>query len=115
MLMLVWPESLERGMTAQDRVPVLEPLKTHRVEGTDARYICRCSESSRRYSGKLWGVGYHLSSLIRWAAVVKWSRYRIVTGLVTSSSPVPLKTRRVGERCTLNLSRAQTTSRWCGS
>ncbi|GFV06587.1 uncharacterized protein TNCV_2949091 [Trichonephila clavipes] len=33
---------------------------------------------------------------------------------VTSSSPVPLKTRRVGQRCTLNLSRAQTSSRWCG-
>ncbi|GFV25876.1 uncharacterized protein TNCV_3868441 [Trichonephila clavipes] len=34
--------------------------------------------------------------------------------LVTSSSLVPLKTRRVGARCTLNLSRAQTSSRWCG-
>ncbi|GFW01378.1 uncharacterized protein TNCV_5030301 [Trichonephila clavipes] len=34
---------------------------------------------------------------------------------VTSSSPVPLKTRLVGERCPLNLSRAQTSSRWCGS
>ncbi|GFV44666.1 uncharacterized protein TNCV_212201 [Trichonephila clavipes] len=45
-------------------------------------------------------------------AVAKWSRYRIVAGLVTSSSPVPLKTR--WERCTLNLSRAQTSSRWCG-
>ncbi|GFW26436.1 hypothetical protein TNCV_4506761 [Trichonephila clavipes] len=33
--------------------------------------------------------------------------------LVRSSNPVPLKTRRVGERCTLNLSRAQTSSRWC--
>ncbi|GFX81902.1 uncharacterized protein TNCV_2571021 [Trichonephila clavipes] len=33
---------------------------------------------------------------------------------VKSSSPVPLKTRRVGQRCTLNLSRAQTSSRWCG-
>ncbi|GFU68129.1 uncharacterized protein TNCV_247931 [Trichonephila clavipes] len=31
-----------------------------------------------------------------------------------SSSPVPLKTRRIGQRCTLNLSRAQTSSRWCG-
>ncbi|GFY14970.1 uncharacterized protein TNCV_235201 [Trichonephila clavipes] len=30
------------------------------------------------------------------------------------SSPVPLKTRRVGQRCTLNLSRAETSSRWCG-
>ncbi|GFT33307.1 sialin [Trichonephila clavipes] len=30
-----------------------------------------------------------------------------------SSSPVPLKTRRVGERCTLNLSKAHTSSHWC--
>ncbi|GFW53602.1 IQ motif and SEC7 domain-containing protein 1 [Trichonephila clavipes] len=35
--------------------------------------------------------------------------------LVTSSSSVPLKTRRVGQRCTLNLSRAETSSRWCGA
>ncbi|GFU91451.1 uncharacterized protein TNCV_2542191 [Trichonephila clavipes] len=34
--------------------------------------------------------------------------------LVSSLSPVPLKTRRVGERYTLNLSRAQTSSHWCG-
>ncbi|GFW01435.1 hypothetical protein TNCV_5030851 [Trichonephila clavipes] len=34
---------------------------------------------------------------------------------VMSSSPVPLKTRREGHRCTLNLSRAETSSRWCGS
>ncbi|GFV50735.1 uncharacterized protein TNCV_2213961 [Trichonephila clavipes] len=33
---------------------------------------------------------------------------------VMSSSQVPLKTRRVGKRCTLNLSRAQTSFRWCG-
>ncbi|GFU36594.1 hypothetical protein TNCV_802531 [Trichonephila clavipes] len=32
---------------------------------------------------------------------------------VKSSSPVHLKTRRIGTRCTLNLSRAQTSSRWC--
>ncbi|GFV01673.1 hypothetical protein TNCV_3050661 [Trichonephila clavipes] len=29
------------------------------------------------------------------AAVGKWSRYRVVAGLVTSSSPVPLRTRHV--------------------
>ncbi|GFX18437.1 uncharacterized protein TNCV_4307371 [Trichonephila clavipes] len=34
---------------------------------------------------------------------------------VMSSIPVPLKTRRVGQRCTLNLSRAETSSRWCGA
>ncbi|GFV10243.1 uncharacterized protein TNCV_3661951 [Trichonephila clavipes] len=33
---------------------------------------------------------------------------------VMSSSPVPLNTRLVGQRCTLNLSRAQTSSHWCG-
>ncbi|GFY21474.1 uncharacterized protein TNCV_1166221 [Trichonephila clavipes] len=33
---------------------------------------------------------------------------------VMSSSPVPLKTRRVGQRCTLNMSRAEMSSRWCG-
>ncbi|GFU81979.1 uncharacterized protein TNCV_516601 [Trichonephila clavipes] len=46
------------------------------------------------------------------AAVAEWYRYRIA-GFVTSC-PVPLKTRRVGQRCSLNLSRAQTSSRWCG-
>ncbi|GFT17105.1 uncharacterized protein TNCV_4738321 [Trichonephila clavipes] len=33
---------------------------------------------------------------------------------VMSSSPEPLKTHRVGQRCTLNLSRAETSSCWCG-
>ncbi|GFX19040.1 uncharacterized protein TNCV_323441 [Trichonephila clavipes] len=45
---------------------------------------------------------------------LKEPRYRIVTCLVTSSSPVPQKNRRVGQRCTLNLSRAETSSSWCG-
>ncbi|GFW35653.1 uncharacterized protein TNCV_4435041 [Trichonephila clavipes] len=48
------------------------------------------------------------------AAVAEWYGYRTVACLVTSSSPVPLKTHRVGQRCTLNLSRAETSSRWCG-
>ncbi|GFV05617.1 hypothetical protein TNCV_228281 [Trichonephila clavipes] len=39
----------------------------------------------------------------------------VVAGFVTSLSPVPLKTRRVGQRCRLNLSRPETSSRWCGS
>ncbi|GFS80594.1 uncharacterized protein TNCV_3870191 [Trichonephila clavipes] len=33
---------------------------------------------------------------------------------VKRSTLLPLKTRRVGQRCTLNLSRAETSSRWCG-
>ncbi|GFT57197.1 uncharacterized protein TNCV_1692071 [Trichonephila clavipes] len=48
------------------------------------------------------------------AAVAEWYRYRTVACFVTGSNPVPLKTRRVGQRCTLNLSRAETSSRWCG-
>ncbi|GFS47856.1 probable RNA-directed DNA polymerase from transposon X-element [Trichonephila clavipes] len=53
----------------------------------------------------------HAFSEIRVAVVAEWSRYRIVAGLVTSLSPVPLNTRRIGERCTFNLPRAQTSSR----
>ncbi|GFW49813.1 uncharacterized protein TNCV_3866791 [Trichonephila clavipes] len=48
------------------------------------------------------------------AAVAEWYKYRTMACFVTSSSPVPLKTFRVGQRCTLNLSRAETFSRWCG-
>ncbi|GFW29364.1 uncharacterized protein TNCV_743061 [Trichonephila clavipes] len=48
------------------------------------------------------------------AAVSEWYRYQTVACFVTGSNPVPLKTRRVGQRCTLNLSRAETSSRWCG-
>ncbi|GFV40565.1 uncharacterized protein TNCV_1984071 [Trichonephila clavipes] len=40
--------------------------------------------------------------------------YFLITKGVTSSSRAPLKTRRVGERCTLNLLRAQTSSCWNG-
>ncbi|GFW50510.1 uncharacterized protein TNCV_2888131 [Trichonephila clavipes] len=52
--------------------------------------------------------------MMKVAAVAEWYRYRTVACFVTGSSPVPLKTRRVGQRCTLNLSRAETSSRWCG-
>ncbi|GFS52987.1 uncharacterized protein TNCV_331181 [Trichonephila clavipes] len=48
------------------------------------------------------------------ATVAEWYRYQILAGFVTSSSPVPLKTCHVGQRCTLNLSRAETSSHWCG-
>ncbi|GFW92320.1 uncharacterized protein TNCV_3542061 [Trichonephila clavipes] len=54
------------------------------------------------------------ASLEKVAAVAEWYGHRIMAGFVTSSSPVPLKTRRVGQRCTLNLSRAEMSSRWCG-
>ncbi|GFS96258.1 uncharacterized protein TNCV_16361 [Trichonephila clavipes] len=38
--------------------------------------------------------------------------YLLITKDVTSSSPVPLKIRRVGKRCSLNLSRSQMSSCW---
>ncbi|GFW60721.1 hypothetical protein TNCV_570671 [Trichonephila clavipes] len=34
---------------------------------------------------------------------------------VMNTNLVPMKTRIVGERCVLNLSKAQVSSRWCGS
>ncbi|GFX13480.1 uncharacterized protein TNCV_2192341 [Trichonephila clavipes] len=56
----------------------------------------------------------HSSEAYAVAAVAEWYRYRIVAGFVARSSPVPLKTHRVGQQFTLNLSRAETSSRWCG-
>ncbi|GFW09992.1 hypothetical protein TNCV_4207571 [Trichonephila clavipes] len=59
-------------------------------------------------------VGY----LNHWAtAALLWPGYQVVKVSnhgwhVSSSSPVPQKTRRVGQRCTLNLSRAEMSSRW---
>ncbi|GFV34066.1 uncharacterized protein TNCV_3979141 [Trichonephila clavipes] len=61
----------------------------------------------------LTAVSLGLGSSSGEAAVAEWYRYRIVACLVTSSSPVSLKTHRVGQRCTLNLPRAETSSRWC--
>ncbi|GFS71850.1 uncharacterized protein TNCV_3715211 [Trichonephila clavipes] len=57
---------------------------------------------------------HYVSDFDKVAAVAEWYRYRPVACFVTGSSPVPLKTRRAGQRCTLNLSRAETSSRWCG-
>ncbi|GFX85965.1 hypothetical protein TNCV_2473671 [Trichonephila clavipes] len=56
----------------------------------------------------------HLCNPILWgngSPVVKVSDH---VRHVMSSSPVPLKTRHVEKRCTLNMLRAQMSSRWCG-
>ncbi|GFW25011.1 uncharacterized protein TNCV_3155141 [Trichonephila clavipes] len=70
--------------------------------------LAHLSSSSLGHGSKLIGP----SPVV--AAVAEWYRYRIGAYLVTSSSTVPLKTYRVGQRCMLNLSRAETSSRWCG-
>ncbi|GFX00780.1 uncharacterized protein TNCV_4577471 [Trichonephila clavipes] len=91
-------------------VPVLtqQTQKARRsLPQSDIRYL-------RMIIFKLWGLT-NCFSIISYrgygSLVVKVSD---CGWLVTSSSPVPLKTRRVGERWTLNLSRVQTFSRWCG-
>ncbi|GFU28866.1 uncharacterized protein TNCV_470021 [Trichonephila clavipes] len=66
-----------------------------------------------------WSKKYNLSrreeiTHYAFAAVAELYRYWIMACLVTSSSPVPLKTRRVEQRSTLNLLRAQMSSHWCG-
>ncbi|GFU08114.1 uncharacterized protein TNCV_1528351 [Trichonephila clavipes] len=71
-----------------------------------------CSGTVKRYYYKKLQVLPKLEEKV--AAVAEWYRYRTVACLVTSSSPVPLKIRRVEQRCTLNLSRAETSFRWCG-
>ncbi|GFV40769.1 uncharacterized protein TNCV_3768161 [Trichonephila clavipes] len=58
--------------------------------------------------------GGSISRTVEVAAVAEWYRYRTGACLVTSLRPVPLKTHHVGQRCTLNLSRAETSFRWCG-
>ncbi|GFV34547.1 uncharacterized protein TNCV_1448531 [Trichonephila clavipes] len=101
--------------SAESLVQILLPQKTCFVEGlmlgksmkaqsphvnAMGRVECHSSGSHRQSSGVV--------------AVAEWYRYRTVACFVTCSSPVPLKTRRVGQRYTLNLSRAETSSRWCG-
>ncbi|GFV13947.1 uncharacterized protein TNCV_524241 [Trichonephila clavipes] len=81
--------------------PITEPsvaLHTHYGCRTSTRRIYVCDPFTH----------------IQEAAVAEWYRYRTVACFVTGSSPVPLKTRLVGQRCTLSLSRAETSSRWCG-
>ncbi|GFX35525.1 uncharacterized protein TNCV_103321 [Trichonephila clavipes] len=81
----------------------LVALKTRRVEELmHVESIERSNVHPMQLSDDLGGCG---------SPVVKVSNHG---RHVMSSIPVPLKTRRVGQRCTLNLSRAETSSRWCG-
>ncbi|GFY30704.1 uncharacterized protein TNCV_3118641 [Trichonephila clavipes] len=95
--------SLRRGIlvamvTEESRVQILVPLFMQK----GLVYVKSVEVQSHRHGVKLEGCG---SSVVK---VSDHGRH------VKSSSPVPLKTSRVGHRCTLNLSRAETSSRWCG-
>ncbi|GFV42208.1 uncharacterized protein TNCV_3164391 [Trichonephila clavipes] len=89
------------------------PLKTRRVGQRCTLNLSR-AETSSRWCGVVVRRGGASSVRGSVAAVAEWYRYRTGACFVTGSSPVPLKTRRVGQRCTLNLSRAETSARWCG-
>ncbi|GFW10598.1 transposable element Tc3 transposase [Trichonephila clavipes] len=60
-----------------------------------------------------------LDNVVQSMATDLWQGYQVFKVSnhgwhVSSSSPVPQKTRRVGQRCTLNPSKAEMSSRWCG-
>ncbi|GFW33101.1 hypothetical protein TNCV_2110311 [Trichonephila clavipes] len=73
-------------------------LKSRLVGKRYTLNVSRAQTSCRWCGLTLWGYG---------SPVVKVSNYG---RRVMSSTLVPLKTRRVGERCMLNLSRAETSS-----
>ncbi|GFS94510.1 uncharacterized protein TNCV_2015201 [Trichonephila clavipes] len=111
-------------MTTPDRTPPIEPQPSSKDldgNGVSPTLQPRLSTSDfhlfPELKKNLGGTQFQTDEEFRTknvAAVAEWYRYRIVACLVTSSSPVPPKTRRVGQRCTLNLWRAETSSRWCG-
>ncbi|GFS62076.1 hypothetical protein TNCV_476471 [Trichonephila clavipes] len=92
------------------------PIKTRPVEGLMPVKSLSVKGSLMVKVANLWPAGHEFKSVPlktcgRCSLVVNVSD-RI--WLVTSSSPVPLKTHRVGQRCALHLSRAHTSSCWCG-
>ncbi|GFT16044.1 hypothetical protein TNCV_3315811 [Trichonephila clavipes] len=96
----------------------------------NALHVCRFGSESTCMHGRAWlttaaflcepsclctltpctFVGLVANQHVYMVPVAEWFRYRIVACLVKSS----IKTHNVGQRCTLNLSRAETSSRWCG-
>ncbi|GFU46981.1 uncharacterized protein TNCV_813551 [Trichonephila clavipes] len=83
-------------------------------ENTECKDLLLHTEVRWLTRGKVLEHFINLLPQVKNSHIAEWYRYRTVACLVTSSSPVPLKTRRVGQRCTLNLSRAETSSCWCG-
>ncbi|GFV51100.1 uncharacterized protein TNCV_4743771 [Trichonephila clavipes] len=101
-------------MTGIERVQAPEPSETRGVEGRmhanpESSRIIKQSSKTRKKSAICCLIPQLLGG--RGILVVKVSDWG---SHVTNLNPVPLKTPRVGQRCTLNLSRAETSSRWCG-
>ncbi|GFY02865.1 uncharacterized protein TNCV_3507451 [Trichonephila clavipes] len=114
-----------KGPTNVDTFSALEAVWSASNNNQSAvllNYCCCSRESSvslqrkaKVYNGITINKGIFSTIKIHDMAVVaEWYRYRIVACLVTTLNPVPQKTRRVCQRCTLNLLRAETSSRWCG-
>ncbi|GFW12805.1 hypothetical protein TNCV_3885151 [Trichonephila clavipes] len=84
--------------------PEVAPLSPNQREGVSAldRFNVHRCPTRRVFSG----TGIELMTCLPWLDT-------LTTGL--PQPPVPLKTRHVGERGTLSLSRAQMSSHWCGS
>ncbi|GFY25129.1 uncharacterized protein TNCV_2693201 [Trichonephila clavipes] len=97
---------LNMRKTAARRVPHQLP--------EEQKSLCTGRHPPRDTSVKAMHFCGVLVPFMRLAAAAEWYRYRIVACLVTSSIPVPLKARHVGQRCTLSLPRAQTSSHWGG-
>ncbi|GFY07285.1 uncharacterized protein TNCV_5084721 [Trichonephila clavipes] len=99
------------GVTIRDAIGYASRSPLVRIDSTlnSARYISGHTVERRELLQKM----SRLSETIngdRGSPVVKVSDH---DRHVRSSSPVPLKTHRVAARCTLILSRAQTSSHWC--
>ncbi|GFV13869.1 uncharacterized protein TNCV_523481 [Trichonephila clavipes] len=112
----MWRKALAMSSRVANRLPrigslILGMRSSHRIKGAPAQV----SSSSLDHGLILRGrssiaVVQHYSADCG-SPVVKVSDH---ARHVMSSSPVPLKTRHVGQRCTINLSRAETSSHWCG-
>ncbi|GFS69297.1 uncharacterized protein TNCV_4011131 [Trichonephila clavipes] len=85
------------------------------LSNSRVKQICKQGRGTRRWGHCRWGDDWGCVDPTEGVfSVAEGYRYRIVACIVTSSSPVPLKTRRVGQQCTLNLSRVEASSRWSG-
>ncbi|GFV56249.1 hypothetical protein TNCV_106061 [Trichonephila clavipes] len=82
----------------------MEFLRHAETAETDVKQMTPVEKCKRRL-GQASGQGVEIDPVVK---ISDHGRH------VMRSSPVPLKSRRVEERCPLNPSRAQTSSRWCG-